>query len=225
MTDAAETKPFVIAIDGPAAAGKGTLARKLAQHFGFAYLDTGLIYRAVGLSMLRQGLSFEAHDAAAHIAQALDLTMLDDPEIRSEAAGSAASKVAVIGQVRDALLQLQQRFAAAPPEGAPGAVIDGRDIGTVICPTADIKLYVTASPSARAERRHAELSQKGQDVSLHTIRAEIEDRDRRDAGRATAPLVRADDAHLLDTTNSDIETVFKSALRLVDTALSHRPRR
>ncbi|MDA5194589.1 (d)CMP kinase [Govanella unica] len=213
----------VIAIDGPAAAGKGTLARRLARHLGFAFLDTGALYRAVGLTLLRAGADLDNAAEAARMAADLDLRLLDDDAIRSEDAGSAASRVAAMPGVRTALLDLQRRFAATPPDGLAGAVLDGRDIGTVVCPHADLKIYVTASDETRARRRLAELLAKGQNTDFDTVLADLRARDQRDASRPTAPLVQAADAHLLDTTNSDIETVFQAALTLVERTLGHRP--
>lgn len=209
----------VIAIDGPAAAGKGTLARRLARHLGFAFLDTGALYRAVGLTLLRAGAALDDAARAEKAAASLDLGLLDDPEIRSEAAGAAASRVAAMPGVRAALLDLQRQFAKNPPGGAPGAVLDGRDIGTVVCPDADLKLFVTASDETRARRRWLELRDKGREQDFETVLADLRARDGRDQSRATAPLQQAGDAHLLDTTNSDIETVFKSALALVESRM------
>lgn len=209
----------VIAIDGPAAAGKGTLARRLARHFGFAYLDTGALYRAVALSLLRQGLCPEDAARAAQAAANLDSSLLDHPDLRSEAVGAAASQVAALPVVREALLGFQRGFARQ----SPGAVLDGRDIGTVVCPQADVKLFVTADLATRARRRLAELKGKGADVTLDAVAADLRARDARDAARAAAPLERAADAHLLDTTNSDIDSVFNAALALIDKRISQGP--
>lgn len=209
----------VIAIDGPAAAGKGTLARRLARHLGFAFLDTGALYRAVGLTLLRAGADLDDDARAEKAAASLDLGLLDDPEIRSEAAGAAASRVAAMPGVRTALLDLQRQFAKNPPGGAPGAVLDGRDIGTVVCPDADVKLFVTASDETRARRRWLELRDRGREQDFDSVLADLRARDSRDQSRAAAPLQQAGDAHLLDTTNSDIETVFKSALALVESRM------
>lgn len=209
----------VIAIDGPAAAGKGTLARRLARHLGFAYLDTGALYRAVALTLLRQGVSPEDEARAAAVAANLDSALLDDPDIRSEAVGEVASQVAALPAVREALLAFQRSFAARPP----GAILDGRDIGTVVCPGADIKLFVTADLAARARRRHAELTDKGGTVTLEAVTADLQARDARDAARATAPLKCAPDAHLLDTTNSDIDSVFNAALALINKRIPQGP--
>ncbi len=206
----------VIAIDGPAASGKGTLARRLAAHLGFAFLDTGLLYRAVGLAVLRAGGDPSDPVAAARAAHGLDLGGLDAPALRDEATAAAASQVAAIPGVRAALLDLQRRFAKTPPRGEPGAVLDGRDIGTVVCPDAEVKLFITADQATRARRRWRELAAKGETADLSAVQAELAERDRRDAERGVAPLARAADAILLDTTNSDIEAVFKAALRAVE---------
>lgn len=205
----------VIAVDGPAAAGKGTLSRRLAAELGFAHLDTGALYRAVGLAVLRQGGDPADACAAEAAARNLDLGLLDDPAIREESASEAASKVAAIPAVRAALLDLQHDFAAHPPGGAAGAVLDGRDIGTVVCPDADVKLFVTADTATRARRRWLELKERGEDAAFETVLAEMEARDARDSNRSHSPLAAAEDAHLLDTTESDIETVFQTALALV----------
>ncbi len=206
---------MIIAIDGPAAAGKGTLARKLAAHYGLSYLDTGSLYRAVGHALLEAGIDPHDARAAAEAARKLDLSGIDDKNLRSAEAGEAASVVSVNPQVRAALLQFQRDFAAK----APGAVLDGRDIGTVVAPHADIKLFVTASTKERAHRRWLELKDRGEEVDEAQIRADIEKRDARDSGRASAPLKMAEDAHLLDTTKLDIEAAFHMAVSLIDDAL------
>ncbi len=203
----------VIAIDGTAASGKGTLAKKIAAHFGFAYLDTGSLYRAVGLKLEEQG------GDPAVIAADLSGADLNHPDLRSREAGEWASKVAAMAEVRTALLDFQRNFAKNPPDGAPGAVLDGRDIGTVICPDADAKLYVTADLAVRAARRAKEL---GGDASLAEIRADLEKRDARDQNRGAAPLSQAKDADLLDTSNFDIEAAFAAALALVNAALMRK---
>lgn len=205
---------MIIAIDGPAASGKGTLARRLAAHLGYAHLDTGTLYRAVGLALLRAGRDPDDAAAATGVALRLDPDWLADDELRSEAAGAAASKVAAIPAVRAALLDFQRAFAARPP----GAVLDGRDIGTVICPDAEVKIYVTASAEERARRRCEELRKRGEPADHAAILAEIRARDARDSGRATAPLARADTAALLDTTDLDIDAVFARALEIVEEA-------
>ncbi len=206
---------IVVAVDGPVAAGKGTLGRRLARHFGFAYLDTGGLYRAVALRMLRAGE--DLNDVAAMVAQARAVTPadLDDPALRAEATGEAASLVAPRAELRAALLEYQRDFAANPPGDAAGAVLDGRDIGTVVCPDAAVKLFVTASARARAARRHAELIGRGEDISLATVQADLAKRDARDSERAASPLAAADDAHLLDTTKMDIEAAFQAAQEIV----------
>ncbi|WP_321394519.1 (d)CMP kinase [Emcibacter sp.] len=207
----------VIAIDGPAASGKGTLARKLAAHFDFAHLDTGALYRAVGLLVLRSGGNPEkAEDAVAAAAKVADVN-LDDPELRTESTGAAASKVAAIPEVRQILLEYQRSFAAHPPRGKKGAVLDGRDIGTVICPDADHKIFISADVETRAKRRFLELfGTQGTNEEYQKILAELRERDDRDMNRSTAPLKPAENAHLLDTTNSDIEAVFERALSLIN---------
>ncbi len=196
---------YTVAIDGPAAAGKGTISKAVAAHFGFAHLDTGLLYRAVGAKVLAG-----AEPIAA--AQALDPRDLEDDSLRTPEVAQAASKVAVIPEVRAALVAFQQSFAAR--EG--GAVLDGRDIGTVICPEADVKLFVTASAECRAERRFAELKGKGMDVDLATVLADVKARDARDSSRETAPLVPADDAVLLDTSDLTADEAIARAIAIVD---------
>jgi len=210
----------IIAIDGPAAAGKGTLARRLAEKFDFAYLDTGALYRAVGLTLLKQGIDPADMEAAEAASMDLDLSLLDDPELRTEATGGAASKVAAMPGVRANLLDFQKNFAASPPENKKGAVLDGRDIGTVVCPEADLKLFVTASAEVRAERRRAELEGRGQAADFDAILADVRARDERDMGRKDAPLKPAEDALLLDTSNLDIDAVFLRAANLVKDRLT-----
>ncbi len=203
-------RPLVIAIDGPAASGKGTLARRIAQTFGLAHLDTGLLYRGVGARCLAEGnLADEAASAAA--ARALDISTLDPDDLRSAEIGEAASVVAARPAVRAALFELQQRFADQPG----GAVLDGRDIGTVICPYARVKLFVTATPEVRAERRYRELLARGAQTTFEDVLADIRVRDARDSGRASAPLVMAEDATLLDTTTLGIEQAFAAAMAVV----------
>ena len=208
-------KPFVIALDGPAAAGKGTLAKRLAAHYGFAHLDTGALYRAVGLAVLRAGGDPSDVSAATRAAEALDPATLADPELRSAASGDASSTGAVIPGVRQALFDFQRRFAAHPPVGS-GSVLDGRDIGTVICPDAPVKIYVTASPEARANRRLKELQARGEKAIYARVLEDIRARDARDAARAEAPMKPADDAVHLDTSDLDIDQVFERARALVD---------
>ncbi len=204
--------PFVIAVDGAAASGKGTLASRLASHFTLPYLDTGLLYRAVGQSVRDPGDAA----AAAAAARRLDPSQLNDPALTTAAAGEAASRAAVHPEVRSALLDLQRRFAARPG----GAVLDGRDIGTVIAPGASAKLYVDAALETRAERRWKQALARGEAVTLHALIEDLRRRDARDAGRADAPMMRAQDAVLLDTTELTIEAAFDEALRIVEQARS-----
>jgi cytidylate kinase len=205
---------MIIAIDGPAASGKGTLGARLAAHYGLSHLDTGLIYRAVAAGVRAQGRSLDDAAAAAAVAQRLAPADLCDPALRGRELGEAASVVAAFPAVREALLAFQRSFAARPG----GAVLDGRDIGTVICPDADVKLFVTASAEVRARRRWEELCARGEDPAYDAILADIRRRDARDAGRATAPLKPAPDARLLDTSEMDIDTAFRAAVALVDGA-------
>jgi cytidylate kinase len=211
--------PIVIAVDGPAASGKGTLARRLATQFSFAYLDTGKLYRAVGLKVLRAGGDPEDDDAAEATARSLDVSELDDPDLAGDEAASAASKVAAIDGVRAALLDFQRSFAATPPdvdgEPAEGAVLDGRDIGTVICPDATAKLFVTADVEVRADRRHKELLNRGEASIYARVLEDLKARDARDMNRETAPLRPADDAVVLDTTELDVDAAFVAALDIV----------
>ncbi|MGQ3672179.1 (d)CMP kinase [Xanthobacter sp. TB0136] len=208
---------MLIAIDGPAASGKGTLARRLAAHYRLPHLDTGLLYRAVGAQCLARGLLEDAA-ASADIARALDTDMLDPDALRTAEIGEAASRVAARPDVRAALLDLQQRFAAQER----GAVLDGRDIGTVICPSADAKLFVTATPEVRAERRFRELQGRGEITSFEAVLEDIRKRDARDSGRSAAPLTQAGDATTLDTTALGIEEAFAAALAVVEKRLSSR---
>ena len=205
------TKP-VIAIDGPAAAGKGTLAKRVADHYRLPYLDTGLLYRAVGKLCFDQGVDLDDGRAAGRVAAELDTSHIEDGDLRGREAGELASRVAVHPQVRSALTQFQRDFAAR----TEGAVLDGRDIGTVICPNAAVKLFVTASAEVRARRRTDELVAKGRNVDYEQILAEVRERDERDSGRSTAPLKAAPDAHLLDTSELDIEAAFQAALTVID---------
>ena len=208
----------VIAIDGPAASGKGTIARRVAAALGFAHLDTGTLYRVVGLAVLKRGRDPTDVNAATEAVQALDLSLLEDPQLRAHDTGVAASQVAAIGAVREALLAFQRNFAANPP-GGRGAVLDGRDIGTVICPTATVKLFVTATSEVRAQRRFAELQAQGSTRTKHDVLADIHARDARDSGRAVAPLHQAADAHLLDTSHLDIEAAVARALEIIRAGL------
>jgi cytidylate kinase len=209
----------IIAIDGPAAAGKGTLARRLAEKFDFAYLDTGALYRAVALALIKQGRNPSDTAAAVNASKALDLTLFDDPDLRLEATGAAASIVAVIPDVRSNLMEFQKNFGSYPPEGKPGAVLDGRDIGTVICPDADVKFFVTASAEERARRRVVELKSRGVAADFDEILVDVKARDARDMGRKDAPLEKAEDAHLLDTTDLAIDAVFLRAAAIVENCL------
>lgn len=202
---------MIIAIDGPAASGKGTLAKRIAAHYGYHHLDTGLLYRGVARAMLDQGKALQDDVAAAAIARALDFSKLDETRLRGADAGEAASVISVYAGVRQALLEGQRAFA----QKSPGAVLDGRDIGTVICPDADAKLFITASPEERAKRRFLELSANGSPMTFDAVLADIGKRDERDQNRASAPLKMADDAALLDTTKLDRETAFRAALDLV----------
>lgn len=212
------SRPPVIAIDGPAASGKGTIARRVAAALEFAHLDTGMLYRAVGLAVLKRNEDPADSAAAERAAQALDMSLLSDPALRTDVAGSAASKVAVVPAVREALLTFQRNFAHSPP-GGHGAVLDGRDIGTVICPDATVKLFVTAAPEVRARRRFLEMFAQGSSRGEAEVLAEIVARDFRDTNRAVAPLSQAADAHLLDTSLLDIEAAVARALEIVRAAL------
>jgi cytidylate kinase len=205
---------MIIAIDGPAASGKGTLAKKLAAHYGFRHLDTGLLYRAVALAVLTAGHKPTERDKAIAAAKTIDPATFDETALKRYDVGEAASVVSAVPEVRAALFKLQQDFAAAPP----GAVLDGRDIGTVICPDAEVKVFVTASPEVRARRRANELRARGETADDKAVLADIIARDERDRSRSAAPLVQAADAHLLDTSALDIEGSFKAALALVEKA-------
>jgi len=210
----------VITIDGPVAAGKGTLARRIARDRGYAYLDTGSLYRAAALRLIRAGADRDDPDAAAAAAATIDPADLDDPALRDEAVGNLASKVAAMPEVRRTLLDYQRNFASHPPGGAAGAVLDGRDTGTVVCPDADAKLFVTATMDVRARRRYLELKSKGADVDEATVRADLEARDARDSARTVAPLTPAADAYLLDTSNLAIDSAFQAAKAFVDDKLA-----
>lgn len=218
---------MIIAIDGPAAAGKGTLAQNLAKHFHYAFLDTGRLYRAVGYAVLQANEDPSDEHAATREARSFDPKsinkILSNPALRDEATGNAASKVAVIPAVRSALLDLQRNFAKEPffEDGTPakGAVLDGRDIGTVVCPDADVKFFVTASAEVRADRRFKELQEAQKPADYDTILKDIKERDERDANRATAPLKPAQDAYILDTSNLNAVQVFQTALDYI--AINH----
>jgi len=206
---------MIIAVDGPAASGKGTIAKALARHFGLPHMDTGLLYRATALNLLEMGGDPDSEFAAA---RATDISQIafDDPELRSETVGSLASRISAYPLVRAALLERQQRFASQ----ADGAVLDGRDIGTVIAPQADAKLFVTARPEVRAERRFAELRRQGRNVHLADVLADIRARDERDMGRGSAPLRRAEDAVTLDTSDLTIEQSIAAAIAAVEARLA-----
>ena len=205
----------LIAVDGPAASGKGTIARALGRHFGVPHLDTGALYRAVALSAIRAGLDLSDGTAVGAGAAALDLSLLEDPELRGAQTGDAASRVSALPEVRAALLAFQKGFAAQPG----GAVLDGRDIGTVIAPDAPAKLFVTAAPEVRARRRFLELTAAGREVTEAGVLADIRARDARDMGRADAPLRQAPDSDLLDTSELDIAAAVRKAIELVSRRL------
>src|SRR4051812_48974258 len=211
---------MIIAIDGPSASGKGTLGKRLAAHYGLRHLDTGLLYRAVAQAMLDAGHALDDRAPAIAAAKALDFTGFDESQLKAHAVGEAASRISVIPEVRAALLAFQREFGRT----APGAVLDGRDIGTVIFPDAEVKIFVTASPQARARRRTAELKAGGGMVNEADILADIQRRDERDTGRTTAPLKSAPDAHLLDTTHLDIDAAFRAAVDIVEAARAGRSR-
>lgn len=203
---------MIIAIDGPLASGKGTLAKALAKKYNLPHLDTGAIYRATALSLISRDINPENESEAIKAAHALDLSLLEDPRLRNAQTGAGASVVAAFPEVRKALFDFQRRFAIRPD----GAVLDGRDIGTVICPEADIKFFVVASAEERAQRRLKELHEKGEKITLEELVAQIKERDERDAGRKDAPLTRAADAHLLDTTGKSIDEVIDEACAIID---------
>jgi len=211
---------MIIAIDGPAASGKGTIAKQIAAHYGLGHLDTGLLYRAVAKHVLDAGQRPDDAQAAIAAAQALDPTRFDEAALKAPAVGEAASVVSAIPEVRAALIAFQRDFAATPP----GAVLDGRDIGTVICPRADVKIFVTASAEVRAGRRGKEYRAAGQSIDDATVLADIRRRDERDMGRTVAPLQQAPDAHLLDTTDMDISTAIRAAVDIVEATRAGRGR-
>ena len=204
---------MIIAMDGPAASGKGTLAKRLAQHYGLGHLDTGALYRAVARDMIAAGKPLDDVQAAAQTARDIDPGSLEDPGLRTAEIGEAASLVAKLKPVRAALVEYQRKFAERPG----GAIIEGRDIGTVVCPHADVKIFVEASIEVRAQRRHKELIEAGHTLSYEEIHAQIAARDTLDRTREISPLVPAQDALLLDTSDLGIEAAFKAAINLIDT--------
>jgi cytidylate kinase len=210
----------IIAIDGPAASGKGTLGRRLARHYHLRHLDTGLIYRAVAKALLDGGHSPSDRAQALAAAEALDFTGFDEVALKSQVVGEAASMVSAFPEVRSVLLAFQRRFGRTPP----GAVLDGRDIGTVVFPDADVKIFVTATPQVRARRRTAELRASGISAVEADVLVDILRRDERDANRAAAPLKPAPDAHLLDTTHLDIDAAFRAAIDIVEAVRAGRTR-
>ncbi len=209
---------MIIAIDGPAASGKGTLGRRLAAHYGLRHLDTGVIYRAVAHTLISRGADLQDEAAAVSAALALDPGTFDDPALKSHQVGSAASIVSAIPAVRTALIEFQRQFASQPP----GAVLDGRDIGTVICPDADVKIFVVADPNVRARRRTLEVRSRGEAADEATILADILARDERDQNRAVAPLRPAKDAYLLDNSHLDIEGGVRAAIDIVEAVRAGR---
>jgi CMP/dCMP kinase len=206
---------MIIAVDGPSAAGKGTIARGLARHFGFHFLDTGKLYRMVGLEMLRTQTNMEDEVRAAAVASELDPLAYEDEDLRRETVAAAASRVSALPGVRAALLALQRNFARK----LPGAVLDGRDIGTIVCPDAHVKLFITASLEVRSHRRFLELKALDDKVALQQVRAEVTARDHRDSTRAIAPLVPASDATVLDTTNLSSAEAIAAAIAIVEQAI------
>jgi len=202
---------MIIAIDGPAASGKGTLAKQVAERFGLDHLDSGLLYRAVARDVQARGQALDDAQAATATARALDPATLDDPSLRGAGAGEAASMVARFQEVRAALLEFQRNFARGPR----GAVLDGRDIGTVVCPDADVKIYVTATPEVRARRRYLEMQNRGETATYEGVLVDIRRRDERDAGRDASPMRAAADAFLLDTSNLDIEAALDTAVGVI----------
>jgi cytidylate kinase len=203
---------MIIAIDGTLASGKGTIARRLAVHYGLPHLDTGLLYRATGLAALKRGVSLDDEAALAALASGLDWARLDDPHLRSGEVGAAASQIAIFPKVRAALLQTQRDFALQPG----GAVLDGRDIGTVVCPAADIKLWIDAAIDVRAGRRWRELRDQGNPLSLEDMLDQLRERDARDRSRSEAPMQRAADARLIDTTDLTIDAAVDKAVEVVE---------
>ncbi|ATP11741.1 cytidylate kinase [Bartonella henselae] len=211
-------KPFVIAIDGPAASGKGTLARKIATHYHLHYLDTGLTYRGVAHALLQQKLALDDEKNALVYARELDFNTLNPALLSSHELGNAASKIAIIPTVRETLVAKQRNFAKI----LPGSVLDGRDIGTIVCPDADVKLYVLANVQIRAKRRYQEILKKGAQADYHEILVNLEQRDSRDITRKQSPLKQAKDAYLLDTSELSIEATFTVACALIDPIIKAR---
>ena len=205
---------MIIAIDGPAASGKGTLGKRLAHHYGFRHLDTGVIYRAVAQALLESGTALTDEAAAVAVAMELDPEKFGNPVLKTQAVGDAASVVSAIPKVREALVNFQRQFAADPP----GAVLDGRDIGTVICPDADVKIFVVADPIVRAQRRTLEARARGEAADEALVLADILKRDERDKNRAAAPLKCAPDAHVLDNSHLDIEGGVRAAIAIIEKA-------
>jgi CMP/dCMP kinase len=210
----------IIAIDGPAASGKGTLGKKLAAHYGLRHLDSGLLYRAVAKAVLDSGFKPDDRQAAMMLAKSLDLAHLNEAALKTPKVGEAASIISAFPEVRAALVAFQREFAAKPP----GAVLDGRDIGTVICPNADVKIYVTATPEVRARRRAAEYRAQGRHIDEAAVLADILKRDERDTKRAAAPLKQAPDAHLLDTTHLAIDSAIRATIDIVEATRAGRGR-
>jgi len=218
-TPGPKKRGFVITVDGPSAAGKGTLARRLAGHFGFEFLDTGSLYRGVGLSVLRQGLDPVDEKVATAAARALKPEILADPALRAETTSSAASKVAAIPSVRAAILNWQRDFARDASRNSGGAVLDGRDIGTVVCPDADAKLFITASLEARARRRVKELQGRGETAIYARVLQDMQERDARDQGRSISPTKPATDALIIDTSDLTADQVFERALAFIESKM------
>lgn len=214
MPQPGRSQPFIIAVDGPAAGGKGTLAKKLSAHYRLPHLDTGLTYRLVAQHMLAQNLPLDDEEAAVRLAERLDFSALDKNTLSADALGGGASKISVMPKLRQVLVGKQRRFA----ENGRGAVLDGRDIGTVVCPQAQLKLYVVAAAEIRAERRLQEMLARGQAADYETILADLQARDARDSARKAGPMKPAADAHLLDTTKLSIEEAFQAACKLADAA-------
>ena len=211
---------MIIAIDGPAASGKGTLGKRLAHHYHFRHLDTGVIYRAVAKAVLDDGAAIDDETAALAAAMELDHEKFGDPVLKTQGIGDAASVVSAFPRVREALVSFQRQFAAEPP----GAVLDGRDIGTVICPDADVKIFVVADPVVRARRRTLEARARGEDADEALVLADILKRDERDRNRPVAPLKPASDAHLLDNSHLDIEGGVRAAIAIVEAVRAGRQR-